>query len=59
MIGIPSPGSTGKEANRAESRTKAVFDYCTRGEYLLTLLAGNRIFGLGIPKIYTSTAHVK
>ena len=44
MIGIPSPGSTGKEADRAESRTLAVFDYCTRGEYLLTLLPGNKIY---------------
>ena len=43
MIGIPSPWSTGKEADRTESRTKAVFDYCTRVEYLLTLLAGNKI----------------
>ena len=31
MIGIPSPGSTGKEADRAESRAKAVFDYLHKG----------------------------
>ena len=42
MVGIPSPGSTGKQADRAESRTLAVLVTVIDRHWLTSFLIHNR-----------------